>query len=70
MSNWYELKENLVKDLIDLSRGREYPMAWIAGVAISMIASLCYYDSANLVRIRNKIKQLQQQRRDQMSKRG
>jgi hypothetical protein len=70
MSNWHELKDNLVKDMLELAKHRPYPWTWIAGVSMSIIASLCYYDSANLVRVRNKIKQLQQQRRDQMSKRG
>ena len=70
MSNWWQIKDNLLEDLIALSKDKPYPMIWIAGVSVSMLASLCYYDSANLVRIRNKIKQLQQQRKDQVSKRG
>jgi hypothetical protein len=64
MSNWYELKETLVKDLMDLAKDRPHPMIWIAGVAMSMLASLCYYDSANLVRVRHKLKQLKQQQLD------
>lgn len=70
MSNWHELKETLVHDMLDLARDKPLPMIWIAGVCMSIIASLCYYDSANLVRVRGKIKQLRQRQLEDKIKRA
>jgi hypothetical protein len=61
MADYNNIRNEILEDLKAISQTKANPKVWAIGFLLGLIVSLCYYDSANYVRVRKRIKEIKQQ---------
>ena len=61
MADYNNIRNEILEDLKAISQTKANPKVWAIGFLLGLIVSLCYYDSANYVRVRKHIKRLREQ---------